>query len=467
MSGFGPSLAQPSAAAQDPTKHVNYALGMVLGVDDLTQEFAYLSQRDQWMVRDLDGYGTVWGLALSIRDNGLPRGPEIVVSPGVAVNPRGQLIRVAPAQCAALNEWLKPRGSDILKRRIATANPNLFQLPLDVVLSYRTCLTDAVPIAGEPCRSEEDSTAPSRVADDFLLELQLDAPPQQEEDALRELVQWLRQHIVITAGAASQSIAQFLDMIRAAANAARQAVSSPPSSPPGGGQFLLDLSPVTPLSVPASQLPDYLRAAAKLYVTELRPLWRPNWLGQKHGCAGTELLVSPDEGNRVLLGKLTLIIGPDGLGSSVWTVQGPITISDDTRPFLLQLRLLQEWLLTQSASAATAGASLVAAAGIINATPGVPSGRLALNAPRIAAVTNIAGATNLRLLFNGYNLPPPTGGPQYVVKVLPWSTLLNLTITFAGFQSDGIILSVSKGGSVLTAGELSGLQLLVEVTQLD
>jgi len=30
----------------DPSKHVNYTFGMLLGVDDFKQEFAYLSGRD-------------------------------------------------------------------------------------------------------------------------------------------------------------------------------------------------------------------------------------------------------------------------------------------------------------------------------------------------------------------------------------------------------------------------------------
>ena len=38
------TLAEPN-----PAKHVNF--GMVLGVDDFTQEFAYLSGRDQWLSR--------------------------------------------------------------------------------------------------------------------------------------------------------------------------------------------------------------------------------------------------------------------------------------------------------------------------------------------------------------------------------------------------------------------------------
>ena len=39
----------------DPTLHVNYVRGMVLGVDDYVQEFAYLANRDQWALRDLIG----------------------------------------------------------------------------------------------------------------------------------------------------------------------------------------------------------------------------------------------------------------------------------------------------------------------------------------------------------------------------------------------------------------------------
>ena len=43
------SVKTAAVAEPDPAKHVNYNLGMVLGVDDFTQEFAYLSERDQWM----------------------------------------------------------------------------------------------------------------------------------------------------------------------------------------------------------------------------------------------------------------------------------------------------------------------------------------------------------------------------------------------------------------------------------
>ena len=86
--------ARPAAA--DLSKHVNFVPGMVLGVDDFTQEFAYLSGRDQWLARDLIGYGTVRGLNVTV-DVDASKGPRVVVEPGVAVSPRGQMICVSAA----------------------------------------------------------------------------------------------------------------------------------------------------------------------------------------------------------------------------------------------------------------------------------------------------------------------------------------------------------------------------------
>ena len=66
MSCFSAKTTTSNMAEPNPTKHVNYNLGMVLGVDDFTQEFAYLSGRDQWLARDLIGYGTVRGLRVRL-----------------------------------------------------------------------------------------------------------------------------------------------------------------------------------------------------------------------------------------------------------------------------------------------------------------------------------------------------------------------------------------------------------------
>src|SRR5438067_4377356 len=108
MTTFTASTAAVRVAPPDPHKHVYYNLGMVLGVDDFNQEFAYLLGRDQWLARDTIGYGTVCGLRVFVdtdNSNGKAR-PRVSVAPGTAISPRGQLIRVTPQQCAYLNDWL-------------------------------------------------------------------------------------------------------------------------------------------------------------------------------------------------------------------------------------------------------------------------------------------------------------------------------------------------------------------------
>ena len=105
MSCFSSTTNTTTTSTPDPTKHVNYNVGMVLGVDDFTQEFAYLSGRDQWMARDLIGYGTVRGLKVATEIDSV-KGPRVIVDPGVAVSPSGQMICVPTAQCAYLKDWV-------------------------------------------------------------------------------------------------------------------------------------------------------------------------------------------------------------------------------------------------------------------------------------------------------------------------------------------------------------------------
>src|SRR3954462_4659854 len=154
MSCFSSTTNTTTTATADPAKHVNYNVGMVLGVDDFTQEFAYLSGRDQWMARDLLGYGTVTGLDVGREiESG---GPQVSITPGVAWTPRGRLIRVATAQCASLNGWLAAHHDELL-RVLGSPSNDRASLRLFVVLGYRECPTDMVPIPGVPCRSEEET----------------------------------------------------------------------------------------------------------------------------------------------------------------------------------------------------------------------------------------------------------------------------------------------------------------------
>jgi hypothetical protein len=330
MSCFSSTTNGNSTAGPDPAKHVNYSLGMVLGVDDFTQEFAYLSGRDRWILRDLIGYGTARGLKVSTELD-VAKGPRVVVEPGVAVSPSGQLICVPTAQCAYLRDWVVEHEADI---SVELTSPFAASVPVYVVLCYRDCPVDNVPIAGEPCRSEDQLMAPSRIKDDFRLELRLDKPNQREEDAIRDFVAWLRQ-IPVPEFGLSTPMDQFLDGIRAAASS--WFTSPPASSPPADFMFG---SPPGSFHIQSMDLCKYMAAAFRLWVTELRPKWIASW----QGCAAAHFESDnvTDE-DCVLLAQLNVPVEPKSPGP--WSVpDAEVEVSDSGRPYLIHLRMLQDWI---------------------------------------------------------------------------------------------------------------------------
>ena len=336
MEPFKPRVTARDAAP-DPSKHVKYTVGMVLGADDFTQEFAYLSGRDRWLARDLIGYGTAWGLKVGYEVEG-QKGPRVVVEPGVAVAPSGQLIRVAPAQCAQLNAWLASNRAEAESRFVTSSSPPGTALTLYVVLCYRECPTDMVPIPGEPCRDENELMAPSRLADDFRLELRFDPPEQTEEDAVRDFVEWLKGIEVVEAG--GSTLEDFLAAVREASHLWK----SPPDSPPTDYMYG---SPPAGVTIPASRVCQYLRAAFRVWTTELRPRWRPEWF-DSHPCCEEHTQdkekKKPEE--CVLLAELRVPLVHDAI-NDVWKVSdtADVQINEERRPYLLSLRMIQEWLL--------------------------------------------------------------------------------------------------------------------------
>ena len=244
------------SAVFDPSQHVNFAKGMVLGVDDFRQEFAYLSGRDQWLVRDAIGYGTASGLRVFFENDGT-EGPRLHVTAGSAFLPGGKQVCVGADQCAVINKWLaKPDHAatvtELLNPGSPAPSPSVTSgtVSLFLTLCYTDCRTRPVPVPGEPCRSEDELMADSRVADDFRLELQKSAPIQVEEDAVRDFARWLRANVQIADASASPGgdDASWLASLRPAAQAWLDAARmSPPTSPPASwstlGDYLSDLSP--------------------------------------------------------------------------------------------------------------------------------------------------------------------------------------------------------------------------------
>lgn len=334
MSYFTKVSAAGADSDLDLTKHVNFTSGMILGVDDFTQEFAYLAGRDRWLARDALGYGTISGLSVGIEKDA-EKGHRVMILPGAAVSPRGQFICVPSAQCAYLNQWLAAARSEDLVKYVKTINAPVTNPPtspppadtneitLYVVLCYRDCATNNVPIPGEPCRSEDELTAASRITDDFSLELRFESPNQPEEIKTREYVEWLKK-IKISETDASTPIADFIAAIRAR----WLAPASPPiSSPP----------PV--LQILTTDISEYMRTAFRLWVTELRGVLSE----RKTGCA-VEMTGGAKLEDCVLLTELRIPLVPISAG---WKVSDTkeIELNEKKRPFLLHLRMLQEWML--------------------------------------------------------------------------------------------------------------------------
>jgi len=334
-------IAQASPAAgplrADPSKRVNYTLGLVLGVDEFQQDQLYHAAGRRGHNRLLHGYGTVWGLRVAAAsENGEP---EIQVEPGVAVDPHGREIHVADRMCVKLTRWLDRHRPAL---EALYPDPAAQPLPLAVVLCHRECPTDTVPVPGEPCRSQDDAMAPSRIRESFELKLALrdDAPwgsppaavptgltvyrlSQPEEQAVRAfglLLARVRTTTDEALGAEGEEV--LMDGVRALAQAASEAVLASP--PPADDD---------PILLPAAEAPEILRRALALWVTEVRPAIRAL---EDPGACPTDA----DGACCVLLAEIDLAV------TGGWAVAaGQPPIRQDARPYLLHTRLLQEWLI--------------------------------------------------------------------------------------------------------------------------
>ena len=431
MTSFAPS-ALPQVAPPDPTKHVNYSLGMVLGVDDFTQEFAYLSGHDNRVVRDLIGYGVVAGLHVTV-DVDAERGPRVQVAPGEAVTPSGRLVCVSPAQCAYLNDWLSAN----LNAVEALGSPPPSTIPLAVVACYRECPTDDVPIPGEPCLSDSELMAPSRLTESFSLELRLAPVAQLEEDAVRDFVAWVRALPVVDGP--GPGIDVFLESLRTAADLE----GSPPASPPGLIDFLLG-SPPDGVAIPRDDSAEYIRALFRFWVEELRPLLR-SAAGAQCGCGAGGAGELDADADCITLAELEVPITEDGVSGAFVVADTPDVIVDDsTRPTLLHLRLLQELVLAAAGpqplvaeGRVEADGTLSAAAGGLTATDLGKAGLFLIDFPGFDASAErvVLGQTD-----STYKAPK---GPS-TFEVIP-SDDADLASDIGGPPGEGVVVRALQG----------------------
>lgn len=309
MSGF---RVAASSSRPDPFKRVKYSLGMVLGVDELEQEQAYFLEANRRHTRSLHGYGTVCGLRVT------HDGSEVRVEPGLAVSPKGQTIRLPAAYCAKIDDWLDVPQN---RERLLEAPPLPSLAPetrsLYVILCYLECETDDVPVPGTPCRSEEESMAPSRVTESFDLKFSPTPPDQTEEEAIR-------------------AFGRLLDRLENSSDPDDETLD--PDGMAEEVRALLDLFPAddsepaepgdAPLFVRPHQLGEVLQAALGVWVTEVRPAL----LSDGKSCAG-----GPPDEECIVLARVDFAVD-DALRVDPESVR----VVEDDRPYLIQTRLLAE-----------------------------------------------------------------------------------------------------------------------------
>lgn len=161
-----PAMERCDAELPDnPQCAPNYHFGMLLGVEDFRAEQGFHLGQMRRHQRLLHGTGVVAGYPVSFD----PKGFELRVGPGDAIDALGRDLVLDVAQCVSLPLWwLEHRAEDAF-HDIAT--PDDATLDLDVMICYSTCLGSPVPAIAEPCAGDAADVAYSRVCETVALSL--------------------------------------------------------------------------------------------------------------------------------------------------------------------------------------------------------------------------------------------------------------------------------------------------------
>lgn len=442
MTGF--ATATPAPLSVEPHKRVNYTFGLVLGVDEFQQDQLYHAAGRRWHNSLLHGYGTVWGLNVTTPAPADAE-PGIRVTAGVAIDPCGREICVPDTMCVRLNGWLD-RHRATLRELYPTGTSDI---PLAVVLCYRECPDDVVPIPGEPCRTQEDAMQPSRLRDSFELRLALrdevfwGSPPADnetglhvyrpeaiEEAAVRAFGQLLARVQLVTVAAPGSGREELLDAVRALADAEE------PSLPPGE------------IVIAHAEAAAAFREAFRVWAVEVRPQLRaaseshPRCGADRHECC-------------VLLAEVDLPV------TAAFGIAGTeFSPNEDTRPILLHTRLLQEWLASAPASGGnddTFATTEIVAVDTVRLWLHYPE-PLELTADDITVIVNdgapaaplsltaVAGITNS---FDVRLATAPTVGAQVELRI----DLTSIEVTGSDVDSLADALHTTEGGFIDRYGD--------------
>jgi hypothetical protein len=297
-------------------KRVHYVLGQVLGLDDFCDEQKYHMDIDRRQNRSLHGYGTVWGLAVTAEIDGDGQ-TQIHVSPGFAIDPAGRGIDVPSMQCANLNEWV---ASDHETLQVDEDGNALAY----VTLCYTLCNTDEKPIAGKPCRHENDAIKATRVQDDYRLDFVATPPAQPEEVMIRAFGRFIEFFEIVPEEEVEGDLdlQDLLNALKPITDACKDK-----SDEEFKDEMLSLIETLTgdaekdTFSIPLGAAREFFRDFFGYWVTRSR--------------AGAD-----PEDSCVLLAVIKMKLQDGQLA------EGPLPeIDDSRRPYLLHTRMMQEWLL--------------------------------------------------------------------------------------------------------------------------
>lgn len=328
----------PTTGTLGPDLRVNYAYGMVLGLDEFLQEQMHRLTRNALHERGRHGFGTVSGLAVSVTPAGATD-YMVNVATGIAVDQWGREIVIRCDQCARIGAWLGVQEQ---------ADPGVLaqhqqqdgKVTVYVVASYAECLDALVPLPGQPCSSSDQTMVPSRIRDAWDVELRWEPPLMPRWDTDRRLARLLGS-VRFVAGLAQANSSE-PDILAAVLALAELADDGPADlDPPTGTSWQL------PLETAAAALDRLLTS----WVTRVRP-------GPGDDLAPD--LIEPDAASdpAILLASITFEPNQpfDPAAPVIVACADPV---EEGRPFLLHTQLIQElrWLGERGEVAPPADAS--------------------------------------------------------------------------------------------------------------
>ena len=356
-----------STGTLSPDLRVNYAFGMILGLDEFLQEQQYFLEKDYLHERAQHGFGTVYGLQVTTAPAaGGPADYTIAVAPGLAVDQWGREVVVRSAQCARLGAWLgaqeQAEPGTIAKNMGVSGEFTVY-----VVISYAQCADDLVPLPGQPCSSSSQTMAAARWRDAWNIDLRWAPPPMPAWDTDRRLARLLNSVEIVPgldpALSGEADITQAILSLPADVSAGPGDLWPPGAWPPGSPLS----SPPAPARyrLPAETAADALDRIFTVWVTQVRPLLSP------------VLTQPPDDSDpAVLLASITFTLGPvTSPPASDPAIATCGTPDDHGRPYVLHTRLLQELRILAEQETAAAPRDLATVTNDVDA-----GGRLILTA---------------------------------------------------------------------------------------